>query len=902
MVSDYQQEWTPDESQQRVIEAQGGYHLVLAPPGCGKTQILTERIRLAHQLGVDYRDMLCLTFTNRAARGMVERIHENIDDKDVALLYVGNVHRFCSKFLFDNSIIAAESSIIDDEDSVSIIARYLDEDEYQVAANYNRRKDYNEIIFFSHFMYQISHHHPKALRLHPDCLNVDDVIAMRKICSVQRMEFTQPAMVDIYERNDFYSEAVKSDGYDYGSQQVIIRLLRKMRLARAYEKYKEENKLLDFENLLLMTYDALMHDIDGKCKHYSWIQVDEVQDLNPLQLAIVDAITAKDVHTVMYLGDEQQAIFSFMGAKMDTLDVLKGRCSDHLHHLDVNHRSPKYLLDVFNEYAETVLHIDAELLPTTKNGVESTGMELQILLSDTQDGEYRDVARFVSGLYNEFQDDTTAIIVNSNSDADEMSKVLNEMDIPHFKVSGVDLFSTPEVKLLLAHFNILANENNFIAWSRLMKGFNVFQSNAAARTFMRQLLDRAILPTDFILYEGTTYVQEFKDEFEKDEIVVFDTETTGLNVFEDDILQIAAVKIRNGEVVTGSEFSIFIDTDREIPAKLGDIDNPIIEEIKHNRLYSHDEALRMFMDYVGNDVLLGHNVNYDYYILDYNLQRYLPTVDLHRRCPKFFDSLKLIRLLEPNLKEYKLKYLLSVLHLEGENSHLADADVNATRSVVVHCYKKACEIVESQREFLSRKTVRSRFEILRRNYCDLYFHSLQMLYVRDFESKEPVLISEMKSIYQLLVRSERMMPVEKLDYIFRYLEDDIIDMDNEPSLKEQLGKHIVEINTLKEADLCNSTTIHDRVFVTTVHKAKGLEFDNVVIFDAVDGRYPNYYSQNNPKQLAEDARKFYVAMTRARKRLYIAQSMVRIDYHNQPKPRQLTPFMTPILKYFNSHY
>ena len=75
----------PDDSQREVIKAEGGYHLVLAPPGCGKTQILTERIRRAHQKdGVAYSDMLCLTFTNRAARGMMELIRENITDDDIS--------------------------------------------------------------------------------------------------------------------------------------------------------------------------------------------------------------------------------------------------------------------------------------------------------------------------------------------------------------------------------------------------------------------------------------------------------------------------------------------------------------------------------------------------------------------------------------------------------------------------------------------------------------------------------------------------------------------------------------------------------------------------------------------------------------------------------------------------
>ena len=130
-----------------------------------------------------------------------------------------------------------------------------------------------------------------------------------------------------------------------------------------------------------------------------------------------------------------------------------------------------------------------------------------------------------------------------------------------------------------------------------------------------------------------------------------------------------------------------------------------------------------------------------------------------------------------------------------------------------------------------------------------------------------------------------MLPVEKLDYVFEYLSHDVLRPSEEPSLVEQLQRHIMEINTLKDADLCNSSTIQDRIFVTTVHKAKGLEFDNVIVFDAVDGRYPNYYNQNNQRLLEEDKRKFYVALSRARKRLFVSQS--------------LTPFMQTIARFFS---
>ncbi|HEY9550830.1 MAG TPA: UvrD-helicase domain-containing protein, partial [Prevotella sp.] len=223
--------WTPDACQQQVIQATRGCHLVLAPPGCGKTQILTERIRTAHEAGVPYGQMLCLTFTNRAARGMKERIRTHLGDKSVEEVYVGNVHRFCSKFLFDNGIVPAESSVIDDDDAVSILSRFLDEDEYAVAANATRRRQYAEVFQLAGFMHQMEHRHAKNLRMHPDCITANDVAAMRRICTVQHMPFNAEAMMDMFSHTDVYLDITRSDAYDFASQQLIAPLLRKMQLA-----------------------------------------------------------------------------------------------------------------------------------------------------------------------------------------------------------------------------------------------------------------------------------------------------------------------------------------------------------------------------------------------------------------------------------------------------------------------------------------------------------------------------------------------------------------------------------------------------------------------------------------------------------------------------------------------
>lgn len=916
--------FTPDACQREVIEAQGGFHLVLASPGCGKTQILTERIRRAHDVeGVAYADMLCLTFTNRAARGMLERINANIADSSVGDVFVGNVHRFCSKFLFGNGLIAAESSVIDEDDAISILARYMGEDEYSVLGDFKRRREYSVIFHLESMMHQIAMGHPKALRTNTDCINADDVKAMQRICSVRGCAFDAAAMVDIYNNVETYRDLTTADTADYGDYQIIQRLLRKMQLAQQYHQYKKQNNLLDFHDLLLFTYDALNADAaQTEYKRYTWVQVDEVQDLNQLQLAIIKLLTARAYRTVMFLGDEQQAIFSFMGAKLDTLTALKQQSACQLHHLSVNHRSPKYLLDIFNTFAAEELHIDPALLPDAGLQLQAPllGNELALLYSETYEHEVRDCVQFVDRLRTMFPESTTALIVNANRDAEDISGELTRRGIGHFKVSGSDLFSSPELKLLLAHLAVLNNEFNFLAWARLVKGLGVYETNASARNFVRALFDRAILPSDLLRSAAdeadgqnatTTYLQRFVRSYEEQTIVVFDTETTGLNVFEDDILQIAAVKMRNGVVVPGSEFCVYVETDREIQAMLGDIVNPIIEERKHHTLLSHHAALRMFMQYADGCRLLGHNADYDWHILDHNLRRYVPECDLHESHADYLDSLRLVRLLHPELREHKLKSLLTVLGLEGTNSHLADDDVNATRSVVVHCYKQAKERVEGQRTFLSDARVRQRVDILRRNYGEIYRSAIARLYVRKTypveneamgrKEENVALVAELQRFYDALLADNMIQPIGGLRYVTAYLSKDMIDSTAEPSLYEQLSNHAMEISTLKEADLCGSSSIDERIFVTTIHKAKGLEFDNVIIFDAVDGRMPNFYSRNNPRLLAEDARKFYVALSRARSRLYISQCIRRYDYRNMPHDVFTTPFMRHIAKYFQSN-
>ena len=415
-----------------------------------------------------------------------------------------------------------------------------------------------------------------------------------------------------------------------------------------YARYKEENHLFDFEDLLLYTYD--IYRSDPTCKRYPWIQVDEVQDLNGMQL-VYRVSTAKDNPMVMYLGDEQQAIFSFMGAKVETLTLLKMRCKGNIHHLQRNHRSPKYLLDVFNDYAEKQLKIDRELLPLSDNDTKATSGDLRIIHSSTIEAEHKDITTEALCLYEQNKEERTAVIVSANSDADRISEAMTEVGLTHFKVSGRDLFDTPDVKLLLAHLSVLSNEHNSIAWTRIMKGVHAFPSHALARRFNWKLKQLALSPSDFLLYPESCYTAEFLRAYDEEEIVVFDTETTGLDVFNDDIIEIAAIRIKGGEVV-GEPLDLYIETDKPILPMLGDKENPMYaiyhKKMATGELLTPADALQRFLAYIGTSPILGHNANYDYNILDNNLQRYcndtMQAHDIH--C---FDSLKLIRLLAPSL-------------------------------------------------------------------------------------------------------------------------------------------------------------------------------------------------------------------------------------------------------------
>ena len=862
-----------DDEQKRAINANSGYYLVLAAPGCGKTDILAERIAKAHENGVEFGEMLCLTFTNRASRGMKERVKQKIGE-DANNIFVGNVHRYCSQFIYNNSIIPENSAIIDENDMADMLVQY----DFDFFFN-TRRNEYNK-----------------------DHINlIDNIDAF-----ISQMNFKQPENAIFLPKSDFqvYYDIAVAGSFDPESiDETIDEIHKAVKYTLMYRDYKKDRNIISFSDILIFAYEGMRKMDKNELKRFKWIQVDEVQDLNSLQLAIIDELLdASEDFTVMYLGDEQQAIFSFLGAKLGQLELLKNRCAGHVLSLGNNYRSPDYLLEVFNTYATQELGVDPGLLPNPTRHENKEKFDLILTDNDDPDKEDDRVKSMIE-YYLKFEDERVAVLVPTNFAADRISARLKADNISHFKISGTDMFKTKSYKTLASLFSVNANEFNFLAWARLLHGIGATRTGADAREYINGLKQVMMTPSD--LLEDKSYIATFNEEYMNREFVFFDTETTGLNVLEDDIVQIAAFKVNKGKTVPGSEFNIFIHTDREIPEKLGDKVNPLLEAYANNEHLDKETGLRMFLDYIGDCPLLGHNVNYDYRILQSNVERYLQ----EQISFDIYDSLRLIKCVEPNLRMYKLEFLLKELSLEGKNSHLADEDIAATKALVDYCYNKSIQVLPAQGAVYQRQKTQNIISKMMplvpimQNLQDHLYQPIQVI--------NRTIADDLKSVYDDLLQLKFIEDLgDKFSFFLQYVQSEWVDFEVQETISDQISKHITDLtSSINEGDLVNSQDlINERVFIMTVYKGKGLEFDNVVILGANDDTYPfylvnkvlrgyNYTDEQKAlarQQRKEDAHKFYVALSRAKKRICVSYT----HFNGFGFPSRLTPFMQSIKQFF----
>lgn len=804
--------------QQQIIALSEGRHLVLAPPGTGKTEMLAQRILWAVGHGVDPARMICLTFTIRAACNMQERINRRIHAR--LPLTIGNVHHFCAALLREQRWLPPAWSVIDEPTQ----RVFLEE----VVAGW------------------------PAARRHL-LLDSGGQLPVNELLAVCRHLRRRELAIPLELAGDPRGERVYRRVPDVMEE-----------LQQVYRRHKEAFHVLDFDDLLTYAYAFVVQQRRLPASAlYTWVQVDEVQDLNPLQWAIIEGIQAPDAHGV-YLGDSEQAIFSFMGASTASLTRLAAGC--RLHRLYRNFRSPSYLLNVFVRYAQGNLAPPWPQPPVAARRRRAARGDCELIVVEGTAREERlALLRLLQTRRQRARRARqTAFLLRDNQTAEAYAATLQQAGVPVFKISGFDLMGSEPMLDLKAYFAALVHADDRLAWARMFRLLGSTQTQRAARLVVQALADAGIRPPDLVP-DGAAAVPvtaAFARAVAGRRVVVFDTETTGLDPGADDIIQLAAVEVVGGE--PGMVFETYLRTERPLG------DSAAVHGITEGVLAASGvdpaEGLSRFLAFVGGDDLVAHQASFDCAMLRQNLWRRGIAADLNGRA--CWDTCDLARRLHPGLQSYSLAGLIATLQVQGVNSHDALDDARATVQLMLRLQTDAMALEPRQRRLLQTngRVIQAWLE----GWCPLWERYRRLAGVpTDYRRETEHFFASVAS------RHAGTAPGDGPEHadLMRRLEPFLAYTDRkfpEAPFDKLLTGTLRQLQRLKEPDLLLGD---EPVIVSTIHKAKGLEFDSVIIPHCLDGVYPHFLSKRaNPAgpAIEEDARLLYVAMTRARRQLVIS--------------------------------
>ncbi len=408
-----------NEAQKQAVINTEGPALVIAGAGSGKTRVLTYRI--AHLLNTGKRasEILALTFTNKAAREMKERIGELIGKDKAAYLWMGTFHSIFAKILrYEAEHIGYPNSftIYDTQDSKSIVKQII-----------------------------------KDLKL-DDNYNVKNVYG--KISKAKNNLITSAA----YARNNNYRAA------DEKSQRPEFH-----RVYSLYEKRCFNNGAMDFDDLLLKT-NILFREhpdvLEKYQKRFNYLLVDEYQDTNYSQYLIIKKLAEKH-QNVCVVGDDAQSIYAFRGAKIENiLNFRKDYKNFRLFKLERNYRSTANIVEAANSVIEK-----------NKNRIEKKvfahgeqGKKVKILqsLTDNEEG-YR-----ISGIiYDSVYRDHTgygdhAILYRTNAQSRIFEEALRRRNIPYKIYGSTSFYQRKEIKDILAYCKLTCNTKDNEALKRII--------------------------------------------------------------------------------------------------------------------------------------------------------------------------------------------------------------------------------------------------------------------------------------------------------------------------------------------------------------------------------------------------------------------------------------------------
>lgn len=409
-----------NESQYEAVTTIQGPLMVLAGAGSGKTRVLTMRIAHLITNGVDPFNILALTFTNKAAKEMKERIAKVVGESDARSIWMGTFHSVFARILRNEANYLGYPSnftIYDQQDALNVIKKVL-KDLAIDADLYKPKKVQARISTYKNNLITV-----KAYFNNPELMEADERSNMKHI-------------------------------------------------GKIYQKYVEtcyRNGAMDFDDLLLKTNELLTRFPEVLAKYqdrFRYILVDEYQDTNHSQYLIVKALASK-FENICVVGDDAQSIYSFRGANIHNILNFKKDYPDAVTvSLEQNYRSTQNIVNAAN------VVISKNLQQFKKN-----------VFSDNEEGEkikvYRalsdaDEANFVAGniweLHNTDQKKFSdfAILYRTNSQTRAFEDALRKKNIPYKVYGGLSFYQRKEVKDLLAYLRLLVNENDSEALMRII--------------------------------------------------------------------------------------------------------------------------------------------------------------------------------------------------------------------------------------------------------------------------------------------------------------------------------------------------------------------------------------------------------------------------------------------------
>src|SRR3954469_7349750 len=409
-----------NEQQLAAVTAAPGPLLVIAGAGSGKTRTLTYRVAYLLENGIDPRNILLLTFTNKAARQMLDRV-ANLLPVDASGLWGGTFHSIGNRMLRRHGSALGYSSgftIMDREDQKDLI------DTVVAAAGINPK----EIRF------------PKG-----------DVLA-------EIFSFVINTETPI--------DALLAEKFPY-----FLPLLEQIQDVHArYEKKKKNTNSMDFDDLLDKTLRMLIeheHIADFYRRQFQFILVDEYQDTNKIQADFIDTLAAEH-RNVMVVGDDAQSIYSWRGANFKNILAFPERYPDaQVFKIELNYRSVPEILRVANAaIAANVKQFRKELAAArTSNAFRPAVVGLN-------DGSEQ--ARFVAQRILELRDEgielnDIAVLYRAHYHAIELQLELSRRGIPYLITSGVRFFEQAHVKDVTSFVRFVANPRDEVAFKRMVK-------------------------------------------------------------------------------------------------------------------------------------------------------------------------------------------------------------------------------------------------------------------------------------------------------------------------------------------------------------------------------------------------------------------------------------------------